>query len=42
MTNKQRDTMKLLGIALIAGIILTMLLHLNEGAAAQAGFDAGF
>jgi hypothetical protein len=38
MNRQQRDTMKLLGIALIAGITLTILLHLTEGAAAPPNF----
>ena len=42
MTSKQKNIMKQLGIALILGIILTICLHLTEGTAATATFEAGF
>ena len=33
MNQQQRETLKILGIAFITGIILTICLHLTEGAA---------
>jgi hypothetical protein len=38
MTEKQKETMKILGVAFIIGIILTICLHLTEGSAAPPNF----